>query len=117
MYVGVLRVVLRVPGARSLKDRRRVVKSYKDRVRARLPVVVAELDDAQSPKLATLGLCTVSGEHQIAEDVMHKARSMAGTLAGAVLLDAAFEVIPFGARGEQIRGGIESLIDRKYEAD
>ena len=54
---------------------------------------------------------------------MHKARAMANTLAGAVLTDAALEVIPFGAEGEQIRGGIESaledseLLDRKYEAD
>jgi uncharacterized protein YlxP (DUF503 family) len=117
MYVGVLRIVLKVAGARSLKDRRRVVKSYKDRVRARLPVAVAELGEVESPQIARLGLCTVSGEHQLAEDVMHKARSMAASLAGAVLLDAALEVIPFGAEGDQVRGGIESMLDRKYESD
>ena len=36
MFVGVARFVLQIPGARSLKDRRKVVKSFKDRVRARL---------------------------------------------------------------------------------
>ena len=117
MFVGVLRIVLKVPGARSLKDRRRVVTSYKDRVRARLPVVVAELGEVESPQIARLGLCTVSGEHQVVDEVMHKARSMANTLAGAVLLDAALEVIPFGAAGEQVRGGIESILDRKYGDD
>ena len=117
MYVGVLRIVLKVPGARSLKDRRRVVKSYKDRARARLPVVVAELGEIESPQIARLGLCTVSGEQHVAEEVMYKARAMADSLAGAALLDASLEVIPFGDAGEQIRGGLESMLDRKYESE
>ncbi|MFM2077254.1 MAG: hypothetical protein RJA49_1144, partial [Actinomycetota bacterium] len=45
MFVGVARIVLQIPGARSLKDRRRVVTGLKDRTRATLPVSIAEIGD------------------------------------------------------------------------
>lgn len=120
MFVGVARVVLRLPGARSLKDRRRVVKSYKERLKARLPVVVAELGDIESYQLATLGLCTVSGDLTLCEEILQKALGMARSLADALLIDAAHEVIPFGARGSSVQGGFEqsleeSLLTDKYQ--
>jgi len=117
MFVGVARVVLRMPGARSLKDRRRVVKSYKERLKARLPVVVAELGDIESYQLATLGLCTVSGELTLCEEILQKALGMARSLADALLIDAAHEVLPFGDRGSSVRGGLEQLLDESVISD
>lgn len=114
--------MLRIPGARSLKDRRRVVKSYKERLKARLPVVVAELGDVESYQLATLGLCAVSGELGQCESIIDKALGMAHSLADALVADARHEVIPFGDRGCSLRGGIEGALgsdalDDKYGAD
>ena len=43
MTVGVLKATLHVPGARSLKERRRVVRSMKDRLRNSFNVSVCEL--------------------------------------------------------------------------
>ena len=117
MFVGVARVVLRVPGARSLKDRRRVVKSYKERLKARLPVVVAELGDIESYQLATLGLCTVSGELTLCEEILQKALGMARSLADALLIDAAHEVLPFGDRCSSVRGGLEHILDESVITD
>lgn len=117
MFVGVARVVLRLPGARSLKDRRRVVKSYKERLKARLPVVVAELGDIESYQLATLGLCTVSGELTQSEEILQKALGMARSLADALLIDSAHEVIPFGVRGSSVRGGLEQTLEESAIAD
>jgi len=117
MFVGVARVVLRLPGARSLKDRRRVVKSYKERLKARLPVVVAELGDIESYHLATLGLCTVSGDVTLCEEVLQKALSMGRSLADALLIDAAHEVIPFGTRGSSVQGGLEHVLSESVIAD
>ena len=117
MFVGVARVVLRLPGARSLKDRRRVVKSYKDRLKARLPVVVAELGDIESYQLATLGLCTVSGELTLCEEILQKALGMARSLPDALLIDSAHEVIPFGERGSSVRGGLEQTLDESVVTD
>ena len=42
MHVGVLRLTLHIPGARSLKERRKVVRSFKDRATAKLRASVAE---------------------------------------------------------------------------
>ncbi len=43
MTIGVLTFEIHLPGARSLKDKRQVVRSLKDRLRARHNVAVAEL--------------------------------------------------------------------------
>ena len=43
MFVGVLRLTFHVPHARSLKDKRSVVRSFRDRVRARFDVSIAEV--------------------------------------------------------------------------
>lgn len=107
MFVGVARFVLQIPGARSLKDRRQVVRSLKERLRARLPVSVAEVGDVDRYQVATLGVAVVSGESARCREVLDAARGMAGTTADALLADAAAEVLPFGTSGRGVRGGIE----------
>jgi uncharacterized protein YlxP (DUF503 family) len=62
MIVGTLRVRLLVREARTLKDKRQVVKSIKDRLRNGFNVSVAEVDALDSRQLAVLGLAMVSNE-------------------------------------------------------
>ena len=45
MTIGIYTLELHLPGARSLKDRRQVVRRVKDRLRARHNLSIAELDD------------------------------------------------------------------------
>ena len=47
VYVGVLRLQFVVPSARTRKDRRQVLRSFRDRVRHRYTVSVHELDDPE----------------------------------------------------------------------
>lgn len=103
MFVGVLRLVLHVPGSRSLKDKRRVVLSYKDRVRARLKLAVAEVGDADRLQLATLAVVAVSGECASCEQQLAAARNLAANLGDALLSDARETVIPFGEDGAGLR--------------
>ena len=110
MYVGVLRVTLHLPGARSLKDRRRVVRSYKDRARAKLPVSIAEVGDVELTQKATLGVAVVSGDSARCQEVLSHATSMARGLSDAVLADVATEIVPFGSGGSGVRGGIEDAL-------
>ena len=112
MFVGVARQVLQIPGARSLKDRRRVVRSFKDRLRARLPVSVAEVGDVERYQVATLGLAVVSADAARCQEVLSHAASIAGSLHDAVLADVATEIVPFGAGGGSVRGGIEQALER-----
>ena len=87
------------------------MKSFKDRVRARLPVSVAEVGDVERYQVATLGVCVVSRDKALCGSVLGQARSMAASLGGALLADAAVEVVSFGEGGSGIRGGIEHALD------
>ena len=62
MIVGSLRVRLLVREARSLKDKRQVVQSVKDRLRDRFNVSVAEVEALDHRQLAVLGVAMVSNE-------------------------------------------------------
>ncbi len=60
MIVGSLRVRLLVRESRSLKDKRQVVRSIKDRLRNEFNVSVAEVEAEDHRQLAVLGLAMVS---------------------------------------------------------
>ena len=62
MTIGLLTIDLLIPEARSLKDKRRVVKSLKDQVRARFNCSVAETDYHDVWQRARLSLVVVSNE-------------------------------------------------------
>jgi uncharacterized protein len=62
MIVGTLEVRLLLREARTLKDKRQVVKSIKDRLRNHFNVSVAEVDEQDNRQLAVLGIAMVSNE-------------------------------------------------------
>jgi uncharacterized protein YlxP (DUF503 family) len=110
VFVGVARLVLSIPGARSLKDRRQVVKSLKDRVRARLPVSIAEVGELERYQVATLGLAVVANEAARCSEVLSAAVGMARVARDALLADVATEIITLGDGGRAIQGGIEQAL-------
>ncbi len=64
MLVGTLKMRLMIREARSLKDKRQVVKSIKDRLHNHFNVSVAEVDAQDHRQLAVLGVAMVSNETQ-----------------------------------------------------
>ena len=110
MFVGVARIVLRIPDFRSLKDRRQVVRSFKGRLSAKLNVCVAEVGDVEHHQTATLGVVTVSRESGGCRKIMQDVRQMASTVPDALLLDVKGEILSMGESGAQVRGGLESLL-------
>ena len=56
MHVGVLRISLHIPHARSLKEKRSVVRRFRDRVRARFEVSIAEVDAQDLLQRAVFGV-------------------------------------------------------------
>jgi uncharacterized protein len=72
MVVGVLQVRLGVFEARSLKDKRRVTKSLKDKLGARHNVSIAEVDDLDHHQAATLGLAMVANEARFVQSALAK---------------------------------------------
>ena len=72
MTVGLLTVELRIPGSRSLKDKRRVLQSLVDRTRDRFNVAVAETDHNDVWTRATLAIVSVANEAQHVNTVLNK---------------------------------------------
>jgi uncharacterized protein YlxP (DUF503 family) len=60
--VGSLRVRLLLRQARTLKDKRQVLSSIKDRLRQRFNVSVAEVEAQDSRQLVVLGIAMVGNE-------------------------------------------------------
>lgn len=109
MHVGVMRLVIEIPGARSLKDKRQVVRSFVERVRARLRVSIAEVGGHEKLQLATFGVAVVSGDARVCEEQLQNVASVAGSLPDALLVDQATELLPFGEDARGVRGGIEQI--------
>jgi uncharacterized protein YlxP (DUF503 family) len=110
MFVGVARMILSIPGARSLKDKRRVVHSFRDRVRARLNASIAEIGDLERYQVATLGVAVVARDSAHVSELLAEVTHLGGVLREAVLADVATEIVPFGAGGRGIQGGIEQSL-------
>lgn len=62
MIVGVLQLQLTIFEAMSLKDKRRVIKSLKDRLHHQYNISVAEVDYQDEIRTAMLGVAMVANE-------------------------------------------------------
>lgn len=72
MVVGVLRVAVHVPAAQSLKDKRSVIKSLKDRLRGQFNVAVAEVAPNEKWQRATVGITTVGEDRTYVAGVLRQ---------------------------------------------
>jgi uncharacterized protein len=61
MPVAAMILDLRIPHAHSLKDRRQVVRSLKEKLAHGFNISIAELDEALTWQTATLGIAAISG--------------------------------------------------------
>jgi uncharacterized protein YlxP (DUF503 family) len=79
MIVGSLRVRLLIRESRSLKDKRHVVRSIKDRLRNQFNISVAEIEALDHRQLAILGISMVSREaapiRRIFDEIVRALRS------------------------------------------
>lgn len=60
MKVGVARVTLYLPESDSLKEKRGIVKPIVERTRRRFHISIAEIEDLDDLRVATLGFSVVS---------------------------------------------------------
>jgi len=72
MVIGVLQVEMVITHAQSLKDKRRVVSSLKDRLHREHLVAVAEVDKLDAHQVAVLGIVTVSNSAAHAQGTLSR---------------------------------------------
>lgn len=91
MVVGVLRLELTIDDAMSLKDKRRVVRSLKDRLAHRHNVSIAETDHLDEHRRAELGLAMVANDRRFVESCLHKIVDEIRRTRGVGILDYEIE--------------------------
>lgn len=103
MVVGILQFELLIHDAESLKDKRRVVRSVKDRLHREHQVSVAEVDRLENPSVAVLGLALVGREGRHVGEVLDQITAKLRALTDAELGDVQREILQ-GDGGESVPG-------------
>jgi len=93
MPIGLLTLEIHIPDARSLKDKRQVLRSLKDRLRGRFNVAVAELDHQETLQHSLVGVVSISADARHLEDSLEKVFNESERLLGRDLVGSAFEVL------------------------
>jgi uncharacterized protein len=91
MPIAALTLELRIEHAQSLKDRRQVVRSLKDKLRHGFNISVAELDEAVSWQSATIGVTAISRSRDYLTGLMEQVERAATRISndlGAVVADS-----------------------------
>ncbi len=70
MPIGLLTLEIHISDARSLKDKRQVLRSLKDRLRAHFNVAVSELDHQDVWQRSQVGVVSISGDGKHLEESM-----------------------------------------------
>ena len=72
MIVGVLDIQLRLHDTFSLKDKRRIIRSLKDRIANKFNVSIAEVDALDNSRYAVLGISLVGNDGQYVQSCLDK---------------------------------------------
>lgn len=88
MVVGVIGWELHVYEARSLKEKRAVIRSLKDRLRSKLNVAVAETGSQELWQRAEITVCTVATDRRRAESVLESADKLVVAEARGRIIDS-----------------------------
>jgi uncharacterized protein YlxP (DUF503 family) len=95
MPIAVLTIEVRIEHAQSLKDKRQVVRSLKDKLRHHFNVSVAELDETNLWQRATVGVVSISNSRDYLSQLMQSVEKDAFRIArdsGGEVVDSFVEI-------------------------
>ena len=99
MWVGSAILEIHIPGAESLKDKRMVVRSLRDRIRRRFGVSCAEVSQQELHQRARLGLAFVSPARKEVESTFEAVEGFVASSGDAELTGWAAEIESIDADG------------------
>lgn len=103
MPVAYLKLELRIEGAHSLKDKRQVVRSLKDRLKNSFNIAIAEIEVTDLWQRATLGVVSISDSRDYLEGLMRNVEDAATRHAnnlGAEVIDSYMDYLESESFGE-----------------
>lgn len=86
LLVGTLILRLIMRGAFSLKDKRRIIKSLKERIRQKYNVSIAEIAAQDKWREAVIGIACVGNDGQFISSILAQIRNFIGSLAGVEIV-------------------------------
>jgi uncharacterized protein YlxP (DUF503 family) len=72
MVIGLLSLEIFLPYCQSLKEKRRVLLGFKNRIRGRFNVALAELDFQDKWQRSKLGIVTLNSQKGLVDQVLQK---------------------------------------------
>ncbi len=103
--IAYLTLEIRIEAAHSLKDKRQVVRSVKDGLRAHFNVAVAEVDPSDAWQRATLGVVSLSASRSYLEGLMRNVERHAIRTAnnsGGEVVDSFLDFLSAAEFGERM---------------
>jgi uncharacterized protein len=96
MPIGLLTLEIHILDAQSLKDKRQVLRSLKDRLRAHFNVAVAELEHQELWQRSRVGVVSISGDDKHLEELLEAIALESERLLGRDLVSREIEYFEDG---------------------
>jgi uncharacterized protein len=93
MIVGILTLQVSIFDAMSLKDKRRVLKSLKDRIANKYNVSVAEVGHNESHRTSIIGIAMVGNESGFVDSALSGVVDFVGKVPQLSLIDYDIEIV------------------------
>ncbi len=93
MVVGVYTVELFIAESRSLKDKRQILHSLKDRLREKFNLSVAEVDGQDLWQKAVVGMACVANESRHVQQVLEQALNVVKGMPAVEVVRTQFELL------------------------
>jgi len=68
--VGICKLKIHIPGSQSLKDKRSILKSLMARLQKQFNISIAEVDDHDLWRIATIGIACVNNHNYRVDEVL-----------------------------------------------
>ncbi|MDH7512596.1 MAG: DUF503 domain-containing protein [Clostridiales bacterium] len=72
MIIGLLSLEIFLPASHSLKEKRKVISAFRDRIRKKFNVAVAELDFLDKWQRAKIGIVTINNQQGLVDQVLRR---------------------------------------------
>ena len=95
MVIGILEIVLYLPESHSLKEKRQIVKSIKDKVHHRFNVAIAEIGDLDLWQKARLGVLSLGNDRGQVNGRLDQVTNFVERMQVAVDMDFQMELLDY----------------------
>jgi len=92
MRIGSCHMRLAIDGARSLKDKRRIIKALKDRLGAAFNISISEVGSADAWQTAEIGVAIVANDGRYCQTVLDKVLDHVRAFRGCRIIDHDTEI-------------------------